>query len=215
MPSQNDILLLENPEDEDVWGWFPGTSTLAADTAKLRDAVRNAWFEATYQKRRCYKCSKKKMCVRPGKVLFEWNNPNPSEAVKSYQHDEASATTMAITSSIGGFRIIDHCGNIRVEFMLLFSYGSVTYMAWKYYSEFAALYEVINHIHKTVAPLFYEALAQWEFYIKSKKRWFRSFSVPYLIEKSVYMGKFIQAVLYETSSPGLLIDFVQNSQSFV
>merc|ERR1711871_1776412 len=107
-----------------------------------------------------------------------------------------------LSGCINGFRIRrdDSYGmGPCAEFNFIFSYGSQTFNAWKRFSEFEKLQSIVRYFHddENHPRSFAMTCKRWE-EIKSKQRWFRDLSISYLIEKSIYLGRYIQSLLIES-----------------
>lgn len=87
-------------------------------------------------------------------------------------------------------------------------------MTYKRFGEFKKLSEILSHIHYNAYPVFTDSLSVWEGIVQ-KQKWYRCLSVTYLVEKSIYLGKFMQAILLDSPSPGLLLYFVRNSMEII
>jgi hypothetical protein len=116
---------------------------------------------------------------------------------------------MSISSCINGFRIRQHTsGEINAEFHFIFCYGSRSYSSWKQYSDFKYLADLIKSTAKFVQADFKNSIAAWKL-LESRKRWFKSLSVKYLIEKSIYLGRFVEAVMLESPNPAIILCFLK------
>eukprot|EP01035_Chromulina_nebulosa_P022491 gene22491-29125_t len=148
---------------------------------------------------------------QPIAILYSWNNNNPSVSLK-LSSDDVSSTRYGIniSSCVSGLRICQYsCGVIRAEFNYIFCYGSRSYSSWKPYGEFKQLADILKKLDHKKKANFSESLKQFKF-LEEKKRWFRSLDILYLIEKSIYLGRFMEALLLESTSPGIMLAFVQN-----
>ena len=95
------------------------------------------------------------------------------------------------------------------QFRFIYSYGSQSHTSWRSYSEFRELATILTYIHQNVnKKLFVRSLKIWA-YIEHKKKMFRDLSIKYLIEKSMYLNKFMESVLFESPNPALLLYFAQ------
>ena len=145
-------------------------------------------------------------------ILFKWRNPNPSMTLKcsgSSMDEPSESIELRISCCIGGYRTVQlSCGSIRAEFQFIFSYGSKSFNCYKPFTEFRKLHKIISHVHKSNFS-FPKAIQEWN-RLRSRQKWHRCLSVVYLIEKSVLLGRYMQALLMESDSPGLLLYFVQS-----
>jgi len=153
--------------------------------------------------------------VKDDMILFRWRNPNPSMSLKcsGSNFDVSSIVSshtfeLRISCCIGGYRIVQlPCGNSRAEFQFILSYGSRSFNCWKSFTEFKKLHEIVKYAHIS-NDNYPESVKEWRI-LKAKQKWYRCLSVIYLIEKSVFLGRYMQALLMESESPGLLLHFVQ------
>ena len=149
-------------------------------------------------------------------ILFKWRNPNPSMTLKhsgsSLEKNLEPAVgsfELRVSCFIGGYRTVQlQCGNIRAEFQFIFSYGSKSFSCWKPFTEFRKLHRIISHVHKSNQS-FPKTMEEWSG-LRCRQKWYRCLSVVYLIEKSVLLGRYMQAMLMECDSPGLMLYFVQS-----
>lgn len=153
-------------------------------------------------------------------VIVQWMNPNPSMSLISSKslsnHCTSSSSScvpvgdeMQISGCIHGFRIkLSELGTMHAEFQYVVCYGSETFNSWKRFGEFEKLHEIIRHFHDNGHRNFPKTVQQWN-NIKQKQRSYRCFSISYLIEKSVYLGRYIQDLLIESEGPGLLLMFAR------
>lgn len=193
--------------DDDQFGWFETTVDLEESSS---EEVRNAWMKVVEHIAHV-ETTKPEL---PVEVLYSWNNPHPSLSLKLSSSDivKVNGFGINISSCVSGFRICQYSsGEIRAEFHFIFCYGSRSYSSWKPYNEFKKLADIIKCLHNKVKPIFEHSLKEWQ-WLEEKKRWFRCLKVKYLIEKSIYLGRFMEALLLESPSPGLILAFVQHSK---
>jgi len=158
------------------------------------------------------------------KILSSWNNPNPSISMKlAYSSsDVACGYQMGINISccVNGFRISQFPnGEVKAEYNFVFCYGSRSYSSWKQYSDFKCLSEIISTVQSkhlaaepfNTLPVFSQSVHAWQ-YLEGRKKWYKCLNVRYLIEKSIYLGRFMEAVLLESPNPGLILYFVQKNK---
>lgn len=190
--------------ESDLFGWFDNIPDAEEESSANND-VREAWVNLVSE----ISPRKSRRSKNPVSILYSWNNPNPSVSMKMSSAGK-SRYGMNISSCVSGIRICQYqSGDIRAEFNLIFCYGSVSYCSWKSYSEFSNLAQIVEHMHEHVHPIFPDTMKCWKLVV-AKKRWFRCLNVLYLIEKSILLGRFIENLLHESPSPGLLLCFVQN-----
>lgn len=152
-----------------------------------------------------------------GSVLYSWNNPNPSLSLKlsSNTLKDSLSYGLKISSCVSGIRIRQYnSGVIRAEFNYIFCYGSSSYSSWKSYSEFKELAEIITKINNRRSKNlnFAQTLRHWQL-LEDNKRWFRCLNISYLVKKSLLLGQFMESLLMESPSPGLILAFVHTNSS--
>lgn len=151
---------------------------------------------------------------RYSSVLASWINPTPEVSMKLSSQDalneSVNLSSMSMSCCISGFRIVQYTdGECGAEFLVIFCYGSRTFSSWKTGQEFCELADVVHHIHEEFAIVFPQTCETWEL-VRSHSRAMRCLRVPYLIEKCVALGSFLQCLFNESPTPGLLLCFVQN-----
>ena len=187
------------------WQWHTKTEESISESA----AVRQQYVDFAKRQKTRAKCINRKTADC---IVSEWENPLPTRASKQFIHISEPAITIYI--SVAGFRVVNRSGKNRVEFNVLFHDGDILYAASKCFSEFLELYKIISCCHN-ISPSYGRSVEEWVTYVKSKKKWLRCLDTDYLIEKSNAMGRFLHAVLLESPSPGLLFEFIQNSQACI
>jgi len=174
------------------------------------EEMRNAWMNVISQVSSNQHSPK---TVQPIHILHEWHNPQPSLSLKLSSNDVTKSASygVSISSCVSGFRICQYSsGEIRAEFHFVFSYGSMSYMAWKPYGEFKKLADILKSLNNGKS-IFTQTLKEWQF-LTEKKRWFRCLDIKYLIEKSIYLGRFMESLLHECPTPGIILVFVKNDK---
>lgn len=190
-------------DDNDDFCWFD-----TGNDTNTGEALRSAWMDVVKQV-----SSDAEKVLQPTQILNEWHNPQPSLSLKLSSNEILNAANygVRISSCVSGFRICQYpSGEIRAEFHFVFCYGSMSYMTWKPYGEFKKLAEIVTKVHNDRTP-FDKSLKEWQF-LTEKKRWFRCLNIKYLIEKSIYLGRFMESLLHESPTPGLILAFVQNNR---
>jgi hypothetical protein len=193
----------DQPDNDDEFGWFDFNHETENQTSS--EEIRSAWLKVVST------VSNIKV-EDPTHVIYEWHNPHPSMSLKLSTTDFAKGYGVNSSSCVSGMRICQYAtGEIRAEFHFVFCYGSMSYMSWKPYSEFKKLAGIITTLHRDTKSLFFQTLKAWSF-LEEKKRWFRCLDIKYLIEKSILLGKFMEALLHEVPTPGLILAFIQNNR---
>jgi hypothetical protein len=206
---------------KDMWGYF-FEDDMAVDGGAPSSSmprpgeVRDAWmkFISSFLSGSKTQSVKRTQLVenKDFTVLYRWINDHPSQSFKMSSTDLTLA--MNLSCCVSGFRICQmvNSGEIKAQFNFIFAYGSRTYSTWKSFSEFKDLAEVVDHVHTTrTNPIFRRSLRAWR-RVEGNMRWWRSLSVPYLIEKSILLGNFMECLLMDCPSPGILLCFVQSER---
>ena len=209
-----------HPSQENVWGFYDledsdgnvfNDGTYTSTSVKEREAWStyiSKLFSATKQVDKKYNHHDE----NDVDVLYAFNNSNPSQCFKLSSEDMQAA--MELSCFISGFRISQLLctGEIGAQFRFIYSYGSQSHISWRSYSEFRELASILTYVHQHVnKKLFVRSLKIWA-YIEHKKKLFRDLSIKYLIEKSMYLNKFMESVLFESPNPALLLYFAQTSR---
>jgi hypothetical protein len=224
-------MIFEQIEVENSFGWFDQTESfeeLAKDERQVwLDRVQRAEPErvpsSNPENKGAYMSSiplgripaEKSEQPKPV-VVYQYVNPNPSFSTKlsnSSGSDMAAMTSsMNISASVNAFRLCQNrlTGEIYAEFNFIFCYGSRSYNSWKTYNDFKDFWHVIENIHTSSGGRrFQTSMTEWRV-LEEKKNWFRCLNVIYLFQKSTYLSKFMQAVLLESTNPGLMLCFAQS-----
>jgi hypothetical protein len=205
--SYDTFLVGDDDDDMEMYGWFGDQKIFDQDTSEINKEVRKAWINVVNTKA---VPSSPRKDIKHSDIIYTWINPNPSVSLK-LSSTELVSPAMNISSCVNGFRIAQlQSGECRAEFQLVFCYGSVSYSCWKSLSEFRELADIIVHIHEESFPIFNRSVANWK-RIEQKTRWFRCLEVKYLMTQSVLLGHFVESLLLESPSPGLMVCFVQRS----
>lgn len=116
------------------------------------------------------------------------------------------------------------------QFLVIYREGSIrdTLGVWKRYSDFDELSRKVTQAHEgcaavmaTISPLAIaeehevehlpNAITSWRL-LKKRKRWYRCLDAGYLSLKVFLLERFLHDILFESSSPDLLRDFVGVAQ---
>lgn len=119
------------------------------------------------------------------------------------------------------------------QFLVIYREGSIrdTVGIWKRYSDFEELANKVTHSHEScvaalanISPLSVaeepeiehlpNAITSWRL-LKKRKRWYRCLDAGYLSLKVFLLERFLHDILFESSSPQLLRDFVGVSQGLL
>jgi len=112
------------------------------------------------------------------------------------------------------------------QFLVVYREGSIrdTIGVWKRFSDFVELSNKVTHAHEgcatviaNISPLAVtqeheiehlpNAITSWRL-MKKQQRWYRCYDVKYLGIKAFMLERFLHDILFESSSPNLLRDFV-------
>ena len=147
-------------------------------------------------------------------VLFMFRNMSSSSSCKSFECLHMKQNSIHIQISIPNFRIVQGEDGVRAEYRIVFTINHDSRSAWRRYSDFTRLARILNlptgyfaffhDLSSHPMPLSQEAWLQ----IESNKHWFRSISIAYLSWKCARLEEFLKNVLFENSSPEVLMDFV-------
>ena len=200
-------------DDANLYGWYDDDEHTIKDKLD-NSAVRDAWLNVTTKRISNNTINNNKKSTHHNiEVLNLWVNPSPEVSMKLSSGDDLRllANSMSMSCCVSGFRIIQNIdnGDISAEFLTIFCYGSMSYQCWKSCTEFEELFKVVSHIHSLDRKMFGDTVDTWH-QIQSYESWIRCLRVPYLIEKSIALGSFMQALFNESPTPGLLLYFVQN-----
>ena len=210
--NQHDIKSRDSSGSGNPWGWFNMESV--DEKVKENRDVREQWLKNVKDINNLDgKDCDSNMIV----VLFQWRNPNHSVSMRcSGSKNElvwnSSSFDMRLSSAIAGYRIVQlSSGEICAEFNFLFCYGSRSFSCWKRFGEFKKLHSIVQYAHKTEGnhfEMFPKSLENWR-NLRAKQKFTKCLSVVYLIEKSIMLGRYVQSLLMESDSPGLLVYFSQ------
>jgi hypothetical protein len=132
-----------------------------------------------------------------------------------------------INISIASYRVVEskHHGKYA-QFLVIYREGSIrdTVGIWKRYSDFEELAHKVTQAHDSCAAAFANisplsvaeepetehlpnAITSWR-RTKKRQRWYRCLDVGYLSLKAFLLERFLCRILFESTSPQLLRDFV-------
>jgi hypothetical protein len=112
------------------------------------------------------------------------------------------------------------------QFLVIYREGSIrdTIGVWKRYSDFKELSQKVTHSHESCVSLLANmsplavteehdvehlpnAITSWRL-LKKRQRWYRCLDAGYLSLKVFLLERFLHDILFESSSPALLREFV-------
>lgn len=132
-----------------------------------------------------------------------------------------------VNISIASYRVVEskHDGKYA-QFLVIYREGSIrdTVGIWKRYSDFEELAHKVTQAHEGCAAAFANltplsvteepetehlpnAITSWRL-LQKRKRWYRCLDAGYLSLKVFLLERFLHDILFESSSPQLLRDFV-------
>lgn len=157
---------------------------------------------------------------------------------KSFARSNANGDTIAgvdtINISIASYRVVESKKHGKyAQFLVIYREGSIqdTVGLWKRYSDFEELAHKVTHAHESctaalanISPLSVaeepetehlpNAITSWRL-LKKRQRWYRCLDAGYLSLKVFLLERFLHDILFESSSPHLLRDFVGVSEDLL
>jgi len=132
-----------------------------------------------------------------------------------------------VNISVASYRVVESEKRGRhAQFLVIYREGSIrdTIGVWKRYSDFQELSNKVTKVHEgctaaiaNMSPLTVteehdvehlpNAITSWHL-LKKRKRWYRCLDPGYLSLKVFLLERFLHDILFESSSPDLLRDFV-------
>lgn len=134
------------------------------------------------------------------------------------------------TISIASYRVVEtKKGGKFAQYLVVYREGSVrdTVGVWKRYSDFEELARKVTQQHEGCAAVIANmsplamteepdtehlpnAITSWRL-LKKRQRWYRCLDAGYLSLKVFLLERFLHDILFESSSPQLLRDFVHGN----
>ena len=226
-PNDNNDLISDTSND---WGFYEDEFDVTTKSKTANSEIRDAWLKLSYnmssesntnkpndeKNENENNIKKDDEPYGPGieSILNVWINPNPELSIKSFVMEEEDAPLtsmdyMNMTCCVSGFRIVQlKSGECIAQYNCIFCYGSRTFSSWKSPSEFKSLASIVKYIHGKDDSMFPETMHIWKL-IETYEKWYVCLRAPYLIEKSIALGSFIQSLFAESPTPGLLVCFIQ------
>lgn len=132
-----------------------------------------------------------------------------------------------VNISVASYRVVEsEKRGKHAQFLVIYREGSIrdTIGVWKRYSDFQELSNKVTKVHEgctaviaNMSPLAVteehdvehlpNAITSWHL-LKKRKRWYRCLDPGYLSLKVFLLERFLHDILFESSSPDLLRDFV-------
>lgn len=143
-------------------------------------------------------------------VMYRGKSPFSNSVSKSFTNQAVPSMTIQLPY----FRIVrDKHGVLFAEYLIMVSLGgrgSVAFGIWKRHSDFDRLAKTLADVDiRGLAPphSFKNSLLSWQCVLQ-RKRWFKSLDTEYLALKCFLIERFMQDLLFETHSAGILVDFL-------
>jgi hypothetical protein len=167
-------------------------------------------------------------------VLVRGDNVFGTTVSKSFARTNANGDPIAggvdtINISIASYRVVESTKHGKfAQFLVIYRQGSIrdTIGIWKRYRDFEELAHKVTQAHEgcvavlaNISPLHTvrdndqetehlpNAITSWRL-LKKRKRWYRCLDAGYLSLKVFLLERFLHDILFESSSPNLLRDFV-------
>ena len=163
-------------------------------------------------------------------VLIKGDNVFGTTVSKSFARHSHGGPLVGVDTvniSVASFRVVERTGGKKyAQFLVVYREGSIrdTVGVWKRYSDFQALARKVAQANEgcaavmaTVSPLSVteepeiehlpNAVTSWRL-LKKRQRWYRCLDAGYLSLKVFLLERFLHDILFESSSPKLLRDFV-------
>lgn len=116
----------------------------------------------------------------------------------------------SLTVQIPRFKIVRKLSSnerYHVEFLVTVAIGSVTHGVWRRHSQFKVLYDKIQEINYTNNQAYKNSILSWQC-ILNRQKWSRCIQKDYVSLKCFLLERFMHDILFESSSPDLIIDFL-------
>lgn len=164
-------------------------------------------------------------------VLLRGPNAFGTTVSKSFARSTDNGGTIVgvdtVNISIASYRVVESKKYGKyAQFLVIYREGSIrdTVGVWKRYRDFEELSNKVTHAHEGCAAVIANmsplaiteepetehlpnAITSWRL-LKKRKRWYRCLDAGYLSLKVFLLERFLHDILFESSSPKLLRDFV-------
>mmetsp|Transcript_22425 Transcript_22425/g.52920 ORF Transcript_22425/g.52920 Transcript_22425/m.52920 type:complete len:782 (+) Transcript_22425:356-2701(+) len=164
-------------------------------------------------------------------VLIKGDNVFGTTVSKSFARPGASNGLIAgvdtVNISVASYRVVDSTKHGKyAQFLVIYREGSIrdTIGVWKRYSDFQDLAKKVTKAHEgcaaviaNISPLAVteehdvehlpNAITSWRL-LKKRQRWYRCLDAGYLSLKVFLLERFLHDILFESSTPTLLREFV-------
>jgi len=162
-------------------------------------------------------------------VLIRGVNSFGTTVSKSFSrpNEKGGAAIETVNISIASYRVVENRKHSKyAQFLVIYRQGSIrdTVGVWKRYRDFEMLANRVTQAHEgcasvlaNVSPLAVteepdtehlpNAITSWRL-LKKRQRWYRCLDSKYLSLKVFLLERFLHDILFESTSPRLLLDFV-------
>jgi len=160
-------------------------------------------------------------------VLVKGDNVFGTTVSKSFlTNGSMPGPVESVSVSVGSYRVVESKKHGKyAQFLVIFCAGTFrdTIGVWKRYSDFNKLSHKVTHgtenctsvlagmgplsVTEDPAEMMPNAMTSWSL-VKKRKRWYRCLDAGYLSIKVFLLERFLHDILYESTSPNILRDFV-------
>jgi len=171
-------------------------------------------------------------------VLIKGDNVFGTTVSKSFARPSVNGGPVVgvdtVNISIASYRVVESKKHGKyAQFLVIYREGSVrdTIGIWKRYSDFQELSKKVTQAHEGCASVIANmsplaitqehevehlpnAITSWRL-LKKRQRWYRCLDAGYLSLKVFLLERFLHDILFESSSPNLLREFISNGQQLL
>lgn len=161
-------------------------------------------------------------------VLIRGDNVFGTTVSKSFPRvsEKGGHTVDTVNISVASYRVVESKKGKYAQFLVIYREGSIrdTMGVWKRYRDFERLAQTVTQAHEgcasvitTLSPLHVteeaetehlpNAITSWRL-LKKRQRWYRCLDAGYLSLKVFLLERFLHDILFESTSPQLLREFV-------
>ncbi|CAJ1928407.1 unnamed protein product, partial [Cylindrotheca closterium] len=171
-------------------------------------------------------------------VLIKGDNVFGTTVSKSFARPSVNGGPVVgvdtVNISIASYRVVESKKHGKyAQFLVIYREGSIrdTIGIWKRYSDFHELSKKVTQAHEGCASVIANmsplaitqehevehlpnAITSWRL-LKKRQRWYRCLDAGYLSLKVFLLERFLHDILFESSSPNLLREFISNGQQLL
>mmetsp|Transcript_45256 Transcript_45256/g.109545 ORF Transcript_45256/g.109545 Transcript_45256/m.109545 type:complete len:580 (+) Transcript_45256:383-2122(+) len=171
-------------------------------------------------------------------VLIKGDNVFGTTVSKSFARPSVNGGPVVgvdtVNISIASYRVVESKKHGKyAQFLVIYREGSIrdTIGIWKRYSDFQELSKKVTQAHEGCASVIANmsplaitqehevehlpnAITSWRL-LKKRQRWYRCLDAGYLSLKVFLLERFLHDILFESSSPNLLREFISNGQQLL